>query len=63
MQFYQSLVQKGFHLLMHPFLIAFNGQRVVGIGIDNLLGNLLLAAHRIHRHDVTAQFQVGSEAC
>ncbi len=53
----KGLVQKGFHLLMHRFLIALESQHIIGIRLDDLPGDLLLAAHRIQGHDAAAQFQ------
>ena len=42
---------------MHRFVIAFERQHVVGVGFLDFLGDLFLAAHRVHRHDAAGQFQ------
>jgi hypothetical protein len=42
---------------MHRFVIAFEGQHVVGIGFDDFPRDLFLGAHRVHRHDTTGEFQ------
>jgi len=54
---FQSGVRKAFDLLINFFLVTLERQHVIGVGFQNLPGDLLLAAHGIERHDATGQFQ------
>lgn len=42
---------------MHLFVVAFEGQHVVGIRLDDLLGDFGLASHGIGGDDATTQLQ------
>ncbi len=48
---------ESFDFLMHRFLVAFEGQHVIGVGFDDFLGDFLLAAHRIKGDDTAAEFE------
>jgi len=42
---------------MHRFVVAFQCQHVVGVGLDDFLGDFFLTAHRVHGHDAAGEFQ------
>ena len=42
---------------MHPLVVAFEHQHVVGIGFVDFAGDLFLAAHGVHRDDAAGEFE------
>ena len=52
-----GVVEEALHLVEGCFLIALEGQHVVGVGLDNLFGDLFLAAQGVHRDEAAGQFE------
>ena len=51
----RRIVEEAAHVIVQRLLVALERQHVIGALIDNLLGDLALAAHRVGRDDAALE--------
>lgn len=57
----QGDVKMVHHFFVRPPLVSFNGKDVVGIGVDDLLGDRDLGSHGIDGHGVAFEIELGED--